>query len=390
MLLGAVAFVLFIACVNVANLFMAHASDRRRELTVRSALGAAPWRVARLILIESCMISMIGAITGALLAWWAIGVIRTTTPGTVPRAASIALDLRVLGFTTICAMATGILCGIFPAWRGSRIDLVEGLREGSRAATPGRSRQRLGQALVFAEIAGAVVLLVGAGLFISSFVRLMTTDPGFRTENLVAMQVTFPNGVKNEAVPGLARDLVQRIEAVPGVESAAFSQNSRAFSLGHLTIPVIVEGSDKGIPRLIRRTVSPEYETAARTLFGDVDPIGKRLRFRTAVYEVVGVAADIRHLGVSRAPEPEMYIPLAQHPVSGNGTLTVRLHGTPDRTIPLIKSRIFEASPHKPIRDIASLDESASRSAAPRRFNMIVLSIFAAVALAIAALGIYR
>ena len=418
MLLGSVAFVLFIACVNVANLFIAHGTDRARELTVRSALGAAPWRLARLILVESLVISVAGAIAGALLAWWAIGVIRTTTPGTVPRAASIALDLRVLGFTTICALATGIFCGILPAWRGSRIDLVEGLKEGSRAATAGRSRQRLGQILVFAEVAGAVILLVGAGLFISSFVRLMTTDPGFRTENVIAMSVTFPNGVKNEAVPGLARDLLQRVEGVPGVERAAFSQNSRPFTAGYMTIPLTIEGSASAERRsVICRTVSPEYlevlgmrlvrgrtfdwrdtsasptvavinEAAARQLFRGEEPIGRRIRFKLT-YEIVGVVADIRHLGLSRAPEPEMYVPLAQSPVSVSGTLTVRLSRAPDQVIPLIKARIFEVSPGKPIRDIASLDETASRSAAPRRFNMIVLSIFAAVALAIAAIGIY-
>jgi putative ABC transport system permease protein len=419
MLLGSVAFVLFIACVNVANLFIAHGSDRARELTVRSALGASPSRLARLIFAESFVISVVGAVAGALLAWWAIGVIRTTTPGTVPRAASIALDLRVLGFTTICAIATAVVCGLVPAWRGSRIDLVEGLKEGSRAVTHGRSRQRLGQVLVFAEIAGAVILLVGAGLFISSFVRLMTTDPGFRTDKLVAMSVTFPNGVKNESVPGLARELLQRIAAVPGIENAAFSQNSRPFSVGNMTIPVTIEGSGSTERQsLIRRTVSPEYldvlgvpivrgrgidwrdtaatpaigvinESAARQLFPGVEPVGRRLRFNKLLYEIVGVVSDIRHLGLARAPEPEMFVPLAQAATSTTGTLTVRLQGNSEQIVPLIKSRVYEMSPDKPIRDILSLDETASRAAAPRRFNMIVLSIFAAVALAIAAIGIY-
>ena len=419
MLLGSVAFVLFIACVNVASLFIAHGSDRARELTVRSALGASPWRLGRLIFVESFVISVVGAVAGSLLAWWAIGVIRTTTPGTVPRAASIALDLRVLGFTTICAIATGVICGLVPAWRGSRIDLVEGLKEGSRAVTRGRSRQRLGQVLVFAEIAGAVILLVGAGLFISSFVKLITTDPGFRTENLVAMQVTFPNGVKNDTVPGLARDLLQRIEGVRGVTHVAFSQNSRPFGGGFMSMPVTVEGSGSTERKnVIRRTVSPEYlsvlgvpmvrgrgidwrdtsatptigvinESAARQLFPGVEPVGQHLRFNKVVYEIVGVAADIRHLGLSRAPEPEIFVPLAQAATSTSGTVTVRLQGSPEQIVPLIKSRVYEISPDKPIREILSLDETASRAAAPRRFNMIVLSIFAAVALAIAAIGIY-
>ena len=419
LLLGSVAFVLLIACVNVANLFIAHGSDRARELSVRSALGASRWRLARLMFVESLTIAVVGSVAGALLAWWVIGVFRTTMPGTVPRAALVALDVRALAFTSICAIATGLLCGVLPAWKSSRIDLTEGLKEASRAATASRTRQRLGQLLAFAEVAGALVLLVGAGLFITSFVRLMATDPGFRTDNLLAMSVSFPNGTQRESVPALARDLLQRVKAIPGVDATAFSQNSRPFSLGHMSIPLSVHGKP-GAERVnvIARTVSPEYldtlgvrllrgrpfswrdsaatpavgvinERAARQLFGGAEPIGQRLQFNKNMYEIVGVVADIRHLGLARAPEPELFIPLAQNPMQTGGTLVVRHISEAATVLPLIKSRILEISPNKPIRDIASLDETARRSAAPRRFNMFVLSIFGALALAIAALGVY-
>ncbi len=419
MLLGSVAFVLLIACINVAGLFLAHGADRLRELTLRSALGAAPWRLARQMFVETLLVAACGAVLGLATAWWSIEVLRSAIPSTVPRAGAVGIDVRVLAFTVMTTLVTALICGLVPALSCTRIDVADGLRDGSRSTTPGRWRRRLGQLLAFAEIAAALVLVVGAGLFIRSFARVMTLHPGFDTSNLYAMDVQFPTALPEASRPDAAADLVRAVASVPGVAGAA-AGDARPFSVSSMKAPVAVEGDAPGTNRgnIIFRRVTPEYlsvlrvplrigralndgdtasapavavinESAARRLFPDANPLGRRLILRDLSPTVVGVVADARGLGRERLPEPELYVPAAQHKLWAGVTLTVRLTGRDDRTIAAVKRRVLEMSPGRPVMSVESVDETARRSAAPRRFNMLLLTIFGVVALGIAATGTY-
>ena len=196
MLLGAVGIVLLIACANVANLLLARATAREREVGIRAALGAGRWRLIRQLMVESLVLSILGTVLATVLAWWAVQVLRTSMPDGVPRVAAIAVDLRVLAASAALALITGTLFGIFPALQLSKPDLTAALKEGARGASSGRARQRMRSALVVIEVALAVVLLVGAALFIGSFMSLMRIDPGFESENVLTVQVSprYPPG----------------------------------------------------------------------------------------------------------------------------------------------------------------------------------------------------
>ncbi len=420
MLLGAVAFVLLIACANVANLFLVHGADRVRELTVRSALGAGPWRLARQMLAESVVISILGAAAGLVLAWWGVVLLRAAVPTSIPRWATIALDLRAVACATLAASLTAIVCGVLPAWRAARLDVAEGMKDGARGATIGRGRMRLGRGLAFAEVAGALILLVGAGLFIASMTRLLLLDPGFDTKNVVAMSIDIPDSIAPSGRAGFAAEVVRRVSAVPGVTGAAMSQNSRAFGGGYMSMPFRVEGQAVTAEResIIVRTVTPEYlpllgvrilkgrhledtdtssstlvgvvnEATARRFFGGTDPVGQRLVFNKATYEIVGVANDMRHRGPAVPPVPELFIPFAQADAFSSGTLTIRIAGEQAPVIAAVKSCLFEMVPGRPIDTIESLETSAWRQSASRRFNMLLMTIFGVLALAIAATGVY-
>ncbi len=420
MLLGSVTFVLLIACVNVASLFLAHGVDRVRELTVRAALGASGWRITRQVFAEALLIAVCGAALGVLLAWWGVEALRASIPRSIPRSATVAINLRVLGFASLAAMVTALVSGTMPAFSSRRLNLADGLKDGARWTTPERGRRVLGHMLTGAEIAAALVLLVGAALFIRSFARVMTLDPGFDTSKLYAMYVDFPVTLAPAARSAFGADMVQHVAGVPGVAGAAMSYSARPFSVESTRMPFRLEDDQPGTTReaIAVRTVTPEYlpllgvprragrglesrdtpstphvavvnASAVRELFPDGRAMGKRLVFRQFSPVIVGVVADARGMGREREPEPEVFVPMAQHSVGAGATLTIRLAARDDRVIAAVKAAVFEMVPGRPITDVEAVDDTARRAAAPRRFNMLLLTIFGVVALGIAATGIY-
>jgi putative ABC transport system permease protein len=420
MLLGAVGLVLLIACANVANLTLAQASMRTRELTVRGALGASRWRIARQLLAESMLIAVIGATAGLLMAWWLIVALRSATPGTVPRAAFIAIDWRVLLFTSAVALGTGLLCGLLPAFQGSRVDIVGGLKEGATGATPSRLRQRLRFALAWTEVALAVMLLVGAGLFISSFARLMRVDPGIDTSGVLSIGVSPPRMFRTDAARTIAYvdEILASVRRVPGVEEAAITTNT-PFGGGFATGPFHIVGRppEEDAPEMRRKTVGSGLfellrvplrqgrtlresdtertpyvavinEAAARRFWPGENPVGQQITFSKQTREIVGVVADIRYASIVTAPEPEAFVPFRQSSGEG-GTMLLRVSGTPAAILPAIKAAVWAVAPNQPITDISSVEASLNRATARRRFNTLIMGVFGTLALAIAATGVF-
>jgi len=417
MLLGAVGLVLLIACANVANLVLAHNSTRVRELTLRTAIGASRWRIARQLIAESVVLSVIGAAAGILVAWWGLGVLRGALPVSIPRASTIGLDLRVLGFTSLLALATGVVCGFLPALRGSRVDLVGGLKDGS-GATAGTGRQSARHLLAWTEVALAVMLLVGAGLFISSFARLMSTEIGFNAAGITSIGYSLPEPQKgHDQDPELPRRLLDAVQALPDVEAAIVVNGGGPYEGVSTTYPLRVVGRPEnadealgfrrvsagylemlGVPVLEGRGLTPTddrhappvavvNQTARRQFWGAQSPLGARFEINAITYEVVGVVRDMRYGGPASLPVPEAFLPFDQgRPTAG--TLLVR-SSRGAKAIPDVKAAIWSVTPGRPVTDVRTTEELFARTTAARRFNMLLMSIFASLALVIAATGIY-
>jgi putative ABC transport system permease protein len=419
MLLGAAAFVLLIACANVANLVLAHATARVRELTVRAALGASRARVARQLLAESLLLSTLGAAAGLAAAWWGLTLLSAAMPATIPRAADIGLDLRVLGFTTLVAVTTGILCGVLPALQGSRVDLVTGLKDGSATGATPRSSQRARHALAWAEIALAVVLLVGAGLFISSFARLLQVDRGFDPSGVTSFAVTLPrtSGEDRTLMPAV----LDAVRGVPGVEVALAAGSSAPYEGGFSSFEVRIAGrslepgSDgeqirfrrvsDGYVELLRipirrgRAFTPAdasgppialvNEAAAREFWPDGDAVGGRFTVERVTYEVVGIVGDIRYFNPALPPAPEVFLHYRHGQFGASATFILRTPGGGADVAPAVKAAIWSVAPERAIRNVTTAETSFGRVTAARRFNMLLMSLFAALALVIAATGIY-
>ncbi len=416
-LLGAVALVLLIACANVANLLLAHGTTRAREMAVRGALGASRWRLARQSLAEALLLSSIGSACGWLVAWWGVAVLRAALPASIPRAANVGLDTRVLLFTLSVAVATGLLCGLLPAVAGSRVDFVSGLKEGAPGATTGRAGRRVRRTLVRAEIALAVILVAGAGLFIKSFMRLLRVDQGFDASGLASLHVSGPRG---DAVANLRFMLaaLAAVRTVPGVE-AALTESGGPFTGGFSSFPVTRPGSpppargDESqmiryrkvsagflellhVPLVRGRTftssdrvgappVAVVNQLAARRYWNDRDPIGQPLTINATTYTIVGIVGDMRYGGPASAAAPEAFLPFEQTGQNG-GTIVFR---GPANSTAAVKAAIWRVNAGQPITNTRTSEEMFARATASRRFNMLLMSIFAALALTIAATGIY-
>ena len=420
MLLGAVALVLLIACANVANLTLAHGTSRVRELAVRGALGASRWRLARQLLAESLLLAFLGASAGVAVAWWSLELLRVALPPGIPRAASIALDLRVLGFTIGVAIVTGVFCGLLPALQGSRVDLTGGIKEGS-GATVSRGGQRVRHALAWAEVALAVVLLIGAGLFISSFARLLNVDYGFDARGLLTVDYG------RQLVAGEKQDLtylprlLDTVRSVPGIEAALVTSGNGPFRGGSSTFPLRVVGrparpeNPRGrlqtnrvstgfleilrVPILRGRSFTAEdspgavpaaviNESAARQYWPGSDPIGERIEIEKTQWQIVGVAADMRYTDPTQPPVPSVFMHYEQTTLHVGGTLLLRSAGDPASTIANVKKAVWSLNPEQTLV-AQTVDAQYARSMAARRFNMTLMAIFASVALVIAATGIY-
>ncbi len=426
MLLGAVMLVLLIACANVANLMLARATVRGREMSIRAALGASRWRLVRGLLVEGVVLSLAGAAIGVLLAALGVRGIMAWLPAGLPRASDIGIDLRVLGVATAASVLTGIFFGIVPALHSSRPDLASALKDNGRSTTAGAGSQFLRSGLVVAEVAIAVILLVGAGLFIGSFARLMRIDPGFDYRNVIALGVgvRFEPGKWEEAAKRGAeysRQLVEAVEHVPGVERAAVVSGglplTGSWSRNSVELPgrgeLKGEGDDLDvrtvtpgylelmkIPLKRGRTIGPEdragnqavmvvNETAARRYWPGQNALGQRIKVGKDECIVVGIVGDIRHLGPEIPPRQEAYVAMAQDGMLG-GNIVARTAGDPMAVLPAVKAAIWSVNRDQRLTDdVVTLEGYMDRLIAQRRFNMALLALFGGLGLVIAAVGIY-
>ncbi|MDQ3803874.1 MAG: ABC transporter permease [Acidobacteriota bacterium] len=432
-LLGAVGFVLLVACANVANLLLARAAVRQKEIAVRVALGASRLRLVRQFLTESVLLAALGGGLGLLLSVWGVSLLKTFIPENISQARAVAVDARVLGFTVLVSLLTGLIFGLAPAVQASNFNLNETLKEGGRDSAAGSRGNRIRALLVVAEVAVSLVLLIGAGLLINSFLRLRNVDPGFRADNLLTMSIELPQ----QKYPDPARraafytELVSRIEALPGVKSAAvtnwiplvFQGDSIGFSIEGRPDPAPGQGRR---PTVVTRVVHPHYfrtmgiqllrgrefgeqdrvesptvavisETMARRHWPGEDPTGKRITPGPATstdpddwVTIVGVVKDVRQFELGAEPKPQMYVSYAQgwsffaprHLVVSTAVEPLSLAAT-------VRKTVWEIDKDQPVSDIRTMEEVLSESLARQRFSMLLLGIFAAVALALAAVGIY-
>jgi putative ABC transport system permease protein len=424
-LLGAVGFVLLIACANVANLLLARATTRQRELAVRAALGANRGRLIRQLLAESLLLSVIGGVAGLALAWWGLGLLRTIVASTVPipRLESVGVSGWVLAFGCGLALMSGLLFGVVPAFTAAGATLTDALREGGRTGTAARGG-RTRQAFVIIEMALALVLLVGAGLLIRSFVTLMRVDPGFDPD-AVTMKVTLPSanyGGDGQIIAFFDR-LFERVDALPGVQAAGGVSFLPLNGLGAAT-SFSVEGREKprageepvsevkvvthdyfkamGIP-LLRgrlfdgRDTAPNTrriivsESLAKNYLRDVDPIGRQIVLswnNEGPDEIIGVVGDVRSTSLETEPRGASYLPPARfaYPFM---SVAVRTAGNGTSIVPAFIDAVHEIDPNVPVSDIRPMAEVISVSIAERRLTTIMLLMFAAMALVLAAVGIY-
>jgi putative ABC transport system permease protein len=426
-LLGVVTVVLSIACANVANLLLTRASARTREMAVRTALGASAWRLVRQLLAESVTLALAGGLAGLLLAAWSVTIMVRFIPasagGNVLSLARPHVDGTVLLFALAVSCLTGVLFGLAPAIATARPDLVEGLKEGGQAANGGRRRGWLRQTLGVAELSLALVLLIGAGLLIKSFYYLLLVDPGFAPERVLTMNIDLTGS--HYLTPPQRRvffeDLLQRIKSLPGVRSAATTDSlplSPYAVLASVTSKSVPEArlSDSSSFFLVEYAVSPGYfhtlgipllrgrtfadstndpssqpvvvnEFLARRIWPGEDPVGKSFTLFFDRKVVVGVVGNTRHDGLDRGFQPEIYEQYSgQH---GFVKLAVRTAVEPASLIPAIRAQARAIDPEQPIYNVATLEQALSDSVSPQRLNVLLLGVFAFIALALATVGIY-
>jgi putative ABC transport system permease protein len=427
-LLAAVGFVLLIACANVANLLLAHASRRHRELTVRAALGAPRRRLIRQLLTESLLLGVVGGGLGLGLATWLLVSIVHFESGNIPRLEQVALDWRVLGFTALISIGASLLFGIAPAWHGARTDLAETLKEGGRGAAGGSGSNRLRASLVIAETAIGVVLLVGAGLLLRSFVQLIHVDPQFNPHSLLTMQFDLPETRYSDPHKLEFYDqLLSRLEAVPGVKGVTgawplpFSGDNAIISFevqgqpsppgqhpyaditltspGYFRVMGIALLKGRDFDRRDNAKAPPVAiisQSFARRYFPNQDPIGQHIRPGLStddktppLREIVGVVADSKHISLSDEFAPQYYLPYAQAMFGPPLNLVVRSAGNPAADVDAVRNVIHSMDSQLAIYNVHTVDEMMSNSANQPRFNAFLLSLFAALALLLTAVGLY-
>jgi putative ABC transport system permease protein len=418
-LLATVGLVLLIACANVSNLLLARGNARAREIAIRAALGAHSRRIVRQLLSESLLLALIGAAAGLLLAAFGVKLLANMVTGLVPQALYPELDLNVLMFSILVACGCGLLFGLLPAIRASKPDLNHVLKETERGAVSG-SKRRSQSFLVVSEFALTLVLLIGAGLFLRSFIRLLETDPGFNTQHALAFDLSFSKTKypKAEDQQRFIKELNNRIAALPGVEAVGaattlpLSNRGRGGSVSRADRPSpdsygvrddFVSGdyfSALGIKLLRGRLITETDNIAkaprvllidakvARDLYPDEDPLGKILKYGDQSWEIVGVVAPIRHAGLDSDPDSRIYGPRAHfsYPTAG---MVIRSSLPPAALVERVRKTILEADPDQPIANVRTLEEAVHRSLARQRTTLILLGLFAVVAISLACIGIY-
>jgi putative ABC transport system permease protein len=426
-LLGAVSLVLLIACVNVANLLLARAGGRSREVAVRAAVGAGRGRLIRQFLAESLALGTLGAAAGLLIAWAATRLLVALGPASIPRLADVAVDTRVLLFAVVLALATSVVFGLVPALATSAASFSRAIGAGRGAIGSAGTRAR--KVLVAAEMALAVVLLVGAGLLIRSYQRLSSVDPGFAADHLLAFHISLPESKYPTAASALdaVTSYVQRLAAAPGVDRAAavfglpldsdFSASTSFTRPGEpdtadspsagmrivsadyfaaLRIPLragrLFDGRDDGVGA----EVALINEETARRYWPNQSPVGQQIKvavrlvggIRSGMKTIVGVVGDVKFGGLDITAPPEIYLPYAQHPVDSL-TIAVRTRNDPLAMVPTARTELAAIDRDLPIDAVHTMEELVGRSIAERRFTMLLLAAFAAVALVLAAIGVY-
>ena len=421
-LVGAVGFLLLIACANVAGLLIARAADRERELAVRAALGAGRLRIVRQLLTESALMAVIATVTGIALARWGLSFLAATSPVPIPRLEHAAGDPMLIVTGAVVAAVALAAFGLLPAWTSARPDLQAVLREGRQ--TSSRRALRAREWLMTAEVAVALLLVASAGLMYRTVDRLLSTNPGFDAHGVISasMALVGPRWSTNESVLTFQDDLLRRVRALPGVSDAAFA-GQVPLSGGYDRRGFHIEGrvEDSGdAPNVELYGVTPDYfhlmrvplvrgrlltetdvsatpgalvvsETTAETLFAGQDPIGRRVKIGGTDgpwWTIVGIVGDVRHYGLDVAPNPQMYVPERQS-TDSYVTLVVRTTSVDDQVGAAIRREVAAMAPDVPVSSVVTLDERVRASIAPRRLLMMLLGAFAVTALLLAAVGLY-
>ena len=425
-LLAAVAFVLLIACSNVANLLLVRFSGRRREISLRLALGGTRGSVIRLFVFESVLISLLAGILGAVLAWQLVPLIPRLAANFLPiePGSASAVSVAVLAFTIGLSLLTGLIMGLYPALQGSRTDIVDALKEGGRGTAGSVRQQRFRKVLVGAQVALSVTLLAGASLLIASFVRLSQQDPGFKTDNLwvgftFMPQAKYPDQATRAR---FAEQLQNAIRSAPGMQdvmiSSGFPLNGGAgatlYTRPEGNVPPVAERKGApsndvtpgwfrslGIPLLAGRDFNEQdvldhpnviiiSKAGAKTVFGDENPIGKSLLITSGSVpvEIVGVVGDVRHQGLDQRPEPELYVTLSQSPPN-QVNLVVRTASDPKGVAASIRRVVSGLDSDQPVYRLSTMEKLVADAGTAPRFRTLLLSAFGGLALVLAAIGIY-
>ncbi len=432
-LIGAVVFVLLIASTNVANLLLARAGGREKEIALRSALGAKPSRLALQLFTESMLLALGGGVLGLLLAAWSISLLKRLGPATLPRLQEIGLDWRVLAFTLLVTLATGIVFGLAPALGSMRSDLNSLLRSSGRSAANGPGGAFFRNALVVSEIAACVVLLSGAGLLIRSFSRLESVNPGFRPDHVLTMQIELPESRYSERqVTSFYKQLLEGLRTLPGVRFAAIARKAPLSAGDDASLNFVIENRpverlSAAQPRAQYRAVSGEYfdamgiplirgrhflhtdgentpgvaminETLARTFFPGEDAIGKRIQSGlpgSAWCTIVGIVRDVKHAGLDAKDQPETYYSYLQVPpawlsfVEGTMTAVIRTGAEPSSVASAARAEVHKLDSSLAVFNVFTMDALVDSSLARPRFRTTLLGAFAGLALILAAIGLY-
>ncbi|HEU4431965.1 MAG TPA: ABC transporter permease [Pyrinomonadaceae bacterium] len=421
-LFGAVGFVLLIACANVANLLLVRATARQKEIALRTALGASRWRIVRQLLTESLLLALIGGVLGALIAAWGIDLLVTLSSDMSPPTADVKIDSTVLAFTLVTSVFTGLLFGVLPALRTAKLNLSDTLKEGGRSGGEGALRNRTRSLLVVFESAVAVVLLIGAGLLIRSLIALENTSPGFDANNVLTLRIDLPRAKYDTPAKSdvFFEQLERRLSGLPGVETVGLITELPLSGQANDT-PFTVEGrppvaSDQQfgadfrrvnqnyfqalrIPLLRGRTLTDQdvrdggkvivvSQELVDTVFPNEDPLGKRLL--TAIspqpFEIVGVVGGIRHRALQFQPWSAIYIPTRQ---TGRFNVTIRTQGDPMALVPAVRQEVSAIDPEQPISSLQPMSDLVALSTSTPRYRTSLLALFAAIAMILAATGIY-
>jgi putative ABC transport system permease protein len=423
-LLGAVGCVLLIACANLANLLLARATARHREISIRAALGAGRGRLIRQLLTESVVLAICGGAAGVILANLGLNALLALAPTNLPRSGEIHLNSGVLLFSLVLSIVTGLLFGIAPAWLAARADVNEALKQGTRGSTEGGARGRLRSALVVIEITLALVLLGGAGLLARSFMQLTHVDPGFIPENATVLRLSLPQ--KKYAQPeqqnAFASSLLEHLKDLPGVQAVGLTHSMPL--VGDYVLGFNIEGrpavDPADLPSTNYYSVTPDYfhamgirlirgrvftpqddakaprvaiinETMARQFFPNEDPIGKRINITNGPdtwRQIIGIVGDIKQYGVDKATSAQAYEPFAQVPFNSINVV-IRTKGPPAALLGALRPAVYAVDKDQPVGTIRPLEEIVADSISRQRFAMTLLTVFSAVALVIAAVGIY-